>query len=159
MARKLIEKARRRAEFDPQGCVAIRLADGQDWFFPRPILELRPRFTATADPATGYLTREDLDVGHLNRYVTHGEDLDGLIEAIGQAEPSEALILAVLRLGGDLLLRNYDLMQDELERLFRYRVDDETGASDKMLSDIIDVATGRLRGAVANPKRPGGGSC
>lgn len=156
MSRKLIEHYRRRPDVDLEGCVPVRLADNQEWFFPRPILELRPRFTAKADPSTGYLTREELQVTHLNPYVTHGKELDGLIEAIGQAEPGDELIMAVLRLGGDLLLRNYDLTDDELQQLFRFRVDEQK--SETMLDAIIDVATGRLRGAVANPKLPGAGS-
>lgn len=145
MSRKLIEQYRRKADLDISRCIAVRLADGQDWYFPRPMLELRPRFDGAKPVA-------------LTKHVTWGEELDAMVQEIATAEPGEALILAVLRLGGDLLLRNYDLLQGELERLFRYRVNDPTGQSDEMLKAVIDVATGRLMGYGSDPKWRADGS-
>lgn len=146
MARKLIEKYRRKTDLNLESCVPIQLADGQEWYFPRPMIELRPRFDGSKPIS-------------LSRYVTWGEDLDDLLLAVSNATTADgdAIILAVLRLGGDMLLQNYDLTQEELQQLFRYRIDDPTGNSDEMFRTIIEVATGRLRGYAANPKRPADG--
>lgn len=145
MSRKLIEQYRRKVDLDISRCIPVRLADGNEWHFPRPMLELRPRFDGAKPVA-------------LTKHVTWGEELDDIVQAIATAEPGEDLILAVLRLGGDLLLRNYDLTQGELERLFRYRVNDPTGQSDEMIKAVIDVATGRLMGYAADPKPHADGS-
>lgn len=145
MSRKLIEKYRRRPNVNLDGCTPIQLADGQEWYFPRPMLELRPHF------------RDGKPV-HLSRFVTHGEELDNLLRGISEAEDGATQILAVLRLGGELLLRNYDLTDNHLEQLFRYRVDDTTGQSIAMLEAIIDVASGKMQGYVSDPKQYADGS-
>ena len=139
MARKLIERYRRKPDMDPSRSIPIRLADGQEWYLPKPMIELRPHF-------------KDGDPVRLSRFLTCGEDLDRLIEGIAKAEDGVIRLLAVLRLGGDLLQRNYDLTQGELEQLFRYRLDDHTGQSKAMVKAIIDVATGNLQESLQNPK-------
>lgn len=145
MARKLIERYRRKPDMDPSRSTPIKLADGQEWYLPRPMIELRPHF-------------KDGEAVRLSRFLTCGEDLDRMIEGISQAEDGVTRLLAVLRLGGDLLLRNYDLTQGELEQLFRYRIDDHTGQSEEMVTAIIDVATGNLPESLRTPKLHADGS-
>lgn len=139
MARKLIEKFRRRPNVILEAAVPVMLADGQEWYFPRPILELRPMFRQGKPHKFA-------------PYVTWSDELDELIAAIGKATNRGLQILATLRLGGELLLRNYDLTDDELEVLFRYRVDDE--ASDRMMQAITEVVTGKQLSekATSDPK-------
>jgi hypothetical protein len=145
--RKLVEKHRRRPEFDAESGVPVRLANGEEWVLPRPYLEIRPIFRGGAAVAR-------------SRFLTCGE-LDPLIETIGRAEDPAAQILAVMTLGALLLRRNYDLADADLERLFVYRVGDP--ASEAMIRGIMDVATGKLsrvfgRGAFRDPKPHAAGS-
>lgn len=142
--RKLIEHVRRKADLDLEICTSIRLADGQDWYFPRPWLEIVPHF------------RDGKAVAR-SRLLTCGPELDLLLEMIAEEEDPVREILAVMTLGGFLLQRNYDLTDEDLERLFVYRPRDP--ASQDMLRSIIDVATGGsgLRG-ITDPKACAAGS-
>lgn len=142
MARKLLEKYRRRADFDPEGCIPITLSDGCEWYFPRPWLEVTPVF-------------RDGVVIDRNKYLTCGPELDVLVEAIGAEEDGAKQVLSVMTLGAFLLLRNYDVTDEELGRLFRYKVGDPD--SEEMIMAIMDVATGKLdrlvgEGAIRDPK-------
>lgn len=125
--RKLIEASRRKPEMDPEICASIRLADGQNWYFPRPWFEVRPIF-------------RDGKTKHHTRMLTCGDELDVLLEAIGTEEDGVTQALSILTLGAFLLLRNYDLEDEELARLFILRPGDPD--SDRVLHEILDVATG-----------------
>ena len=125
--RKLIEPYRRRGDLDTELCTPITLADGQAWYFPRPWLEIRPIFREGKATAR-------------TRLLTCGDELDTLLEAIGTEEDGIAQALSILTLGAFLLLRNYDLADDELGRLFILRPGDPD--SDRILHEILDVATG-----------------
>jgi hypothetical protein len=142
--RKLIEQARRKADVDLEVCTPITLADGQAWYFPRPWLEIVPHF-------------RDGKAVDRSRLLTCGPELDLLLEAIAEEEDPAREILSVMTLGGFLLLRNYDLADEDLERLFVYRPRDP--ASQDMLRSIIDVATGGggMRG-LSGPKACAAGS-
>ena len=142
--RKLIEQYRRRDGFAPdeRTSTPVTLADGQVWHLGRPWLELVPIF------------RDGKPVDHA-RVLTCGDELDFLLELIARAKPGPAQILAVMAVGAFLLRRNYDLEDDELNRLFVFRGDDDSQA---MLRAIISTATGGLdalfgqRGATSDPK-------
>lgn len=125
--RKLIESSRRKPEVDIETCMPITLADGQTWYFPRPWLEIRPIFRESK--AATY-----------TRLLTCGDELDTLLQSIGAEEDGIAQAMSILTLGAFLLLRNYDVADDELGRLFVLRPNDPD--SDRVLHDILDVATG-----------------
>jgi hypothetical protein len=144
MPRKLIEFARRKVDLDLEICTSITLADGQDWYFPRPWLEIVPHF-------------KDGKAVDQSKLLTCGPELDLLLESIAEEEDPAKEILAVMTLGGFLLLRNYDLTDEELGQLFVYRPRDP--ASQDMIRSIIEVATGGggLRG-LKSPKACAAGS-
>ena len=146
--RKLLEKYRRHADFDPEGCVPITLSDGQQWMFPRPWLEITPTF------------REGRAVGR-TKYLTCGPELDVLIAAIAAEEDAGKQVLSVMTLGAFLLLRNYEVTDEELGHLFRYKVGEPE--SEEMVMAIMDVATGKLdrligARAITDPKARAVGS-
>jgi hypothetical protein len=125
--RKLIEASRRKADVDIENCTPITLADGQSWYFPRPWLEIRPIFRAGKATAN-------------TRMLTCGNELDTLLEAIGTEEDGISQAMLILTLGAFLLMRNYDIKDEELGRLFILRPNDPD--SDRILHEILDVATG-----------------
>ncbi|WP_165072123.1 hypothetical protein [Paludisphaera rhizosphaerae] len=148
--RRLIEARRRRDGFDPAdgSSVPVRLADGWEWYIPRPMMEIVPIFEGgkAVDSARG---------------ITCGPEIDVLLEAIAAETNHVRQVLAVLTLGAFLLQRNYDLSDDELRRLLVFRPGDE--ASESMLRGIVEVATGKLnalfgRGALSDPKGRAAGS-
>lgn len=147
MARRLIEKHRRLPEFAPEGCMPIRLADGHEWYFPRPWLVVSPIF-------------RDGKAVERTKQITCGPELDVLIKAIAEEDDPPRQVLHVMTLGALLLKRNYELDDADFERLFVYKVG--SNESDEMLRSIMDVATGKLSRAfgmeaVADPKaRPAG---
>lgn len=147
--RRLIESLRRRADFDPSDgrSVPVRMADGQDWFLPKPFLELAPVF------------QNGMAVDR-TRILTCGPELDALLEAIAAEPDGIKQALAVMTLGAFLLARNYDLEDEEYSRLFVHRVGDPE--SHDRLRTIVDVATGKLsrvfgKGGLRDPKRRAGG--
>lgn len=142
MARKLIEKYRRRPEVDLEGCIPVKLSDGQEWYFPRPWLEIVPRFVSGRAELAG-------------KVLTCGPDLDVLVESIATTEDTIGRLIEIMTLGAFLLLRNYDVTDEELSRLFVYR--SGSPDSDRMIMDILAVATGDLHGtfggrAIIGPK-------
>jgi hypothetical protein len=148
MARKLIEKYRRKPDFDLEYCTPVGLADGQEWYLPRPWLEVHPIF-------------RDGKAVNCTEMLTCGE-LDPLLKLIGE-EGDDPLrqSMHVLTLGALLLQRNYDVEDAELSRLFILRPGDSD--SDRMITSIIDVATGNTASslgwkAIVDPKVLGGGS-
>jgi hypothetical protein len=125
--RKLIEQYRRKPDFDAENCTPIVLADGQEWYFPRPWLAVMP------------IIRDKEAVADV-KYVTFGDNLDPLIEAIATEDDPLLQIRHVVTLAIFLLGRNYDLESDEYPRLLTYRFGDPS--SDEMLKAIIDVTMG-----------------
>lgn len=148
MARKLIEKYRRKPDFDPEGCIPIRLSDGQEWHFRRPWLEIAPVF-------------KDGKAVDRTKQITCGPELDVLIRAIPEEEDGPRQILHVMTLGALLLKQDYDLEDEDFERLFTYRVGSDE--SQEMIRSIISVATGKLSdahgvGVLSDPKAQPAGS-
>jgi hypothetical protein len=72
--------------------------------------------------------------------LTCGNELDTLLEAIGTEEDGISQAMLILTLGAFLLMRNYDIKDEELGRLFILRPNDPD--SDRILHEILDVATG-----------------
>jgi len=144
--RRLIERYRRRPDFTTEHCAPIKLSDGQEWYFPRPWLEIIPVF-------------QDGKAVDYDRMLTCGDELDILIQAISGEEDPITQRLAVLTLGAFLIRRNYDVTDEELSRLFVLRPGEPD--SEEMLKQIIEVATGKTSlthgaEAVTDPKASGG---
>jgi hypothetical protein len=106
----------------------IVLCDSQAWLIPKPLVEFFP-----------------LAGGELGASATFGPDFDALVAAVDDtaaADPFDfrAHLRALFALGRDLLLRNYDLDNDALAALLRYRPGDD--ANRAMWGAILDVAAG-----------------
>jgi hypothetical protein len=124
---RLDEEALRRPEF-VRG-VPIRLADGQDWQFPKPTIDLFPVVGQGGQVAVGGAPTFDVQY-------------DELVEAFFRARalgPAEQL-QALFALGVDLLARNYDLRPEDYRRLLRFHAGHE--AYEAMWQGILDVALG-----------------
>jgi len=121
------ERVKRKPGFDDRNSVRITLADGDRWAFPKPWLEVHASFRDGRAVST-YLV------------LTYGPDLDELVKAVGECRDNAALIIGSATLGAFLLRHNYDLTDEDLDRLFAVRVDDPS--SWEWARAIIEVATG-----------------
>ena len=123
----LDEKALRKETF--REGVPIRLADGQEWTFAKPYLELRldfssgePRFPEVGVPTFG--------PGYWELFE----------EFLAENDPSMQ-VLIIARLAIYILRINYNLTDGDLARLLAYRDGDDDNA--EMWQSIADVAQGR----------------
>ncbi len=133
----LDEKARRKESFDQRNSVPIILADGQEWYLPKPWLEVHPIFRdGKADSSYPVLT--------------YGPELDALVKAMGECDDNSALLIGAASLGAHLLSQNYHLSDSDLDQLFVFRVGD-TLSRDWAVA-IMQVATGQ-----SGPKVSSGG--
>lgn len=121
------ERVRRKPGFDEPDSAWIVLADGGRWAFPRPWLEVHASFRGGRAVATYSV-------------LTYGPELDELISAIATCRDNAALMVAAASLGALLLRHQYDLSDDDLDRLFAVRVDDPSSWG--WVQAVIDVATG-----------------
>ncbi|SRR5579875_3848719 len=121
------ERTKRRPEFDERNSVWITLADGARWAFPKPWLEVHASFRDGRAVST-------------EPVLTYGPHLDALITAIDECRDNAALLIGAASLGAFLLRHNYDLSDEDLDRLFAVRVDDPS--SWDWAKSVIDVATG-----------------
>ncbi len=133
----LIDESTRRREAFREG-VAITLADGQSWIFPKPFIELRLDFGASKD-------RPTFATGAARP--TYGPGYWELLEDFMRSEDNAEQIDLVASLSVYLLRQNYDLADDELGALLAYRGGDDDNA--EMWQQIADVAQGR--GPKASP--------
>lgn len=133
----LDERDHRREGIDIDRSVPVRMGDGGEWLLPKPWVEVHPIFDG-GRPVDRWLV------------FTYGPELDGLIRAIAEAEDGSMRILAAVGLGAHLLLRNYDLSDDQLAEVLVFRCHDPE--SESMVRAILDVATGRT-----GPKASRGG--
>jgi hypothetical protein len=124
----LDERSKRRPECDPAASAPVRLADGQEWLFPKPWLEIHASFAG--GKAEGHYP-----------VLTAGPELDELVEAISGCEDNAALLSGAATLGAALLLRNYDLDDRELDQLFAFRPVDPP--SWDWAKEVIGIATGQ----------------
>lgn len=121
-----------------EGC-KVRMADGQEWTFPKPYLALVPHRTAEgvlalrASPPFGSEFQDGLQ-----RYIdlqTSESSEDDILQRL-----TLRLVLAV-----ELLQRNYDLTDEQVQELFVIEMNSD--AATEMWSDINAVILGR------NPKK------
>src|SRR5262249_19318700 len=123
----LDEKAKRRECCDPANSVPVRLADGQQWLFPRPVLELRPAFRDGQAVST-YPVR------------AYDPEIEELVDAVGKCEDNAALLCGAATLAAWLLTENYDLADDELDGLLRIRPSEPDSWA--WVGEVFAVATG-----------------
>lgn len=134
----LDEPALRRPEF--REGPKIKLADGQDWAFPEPRIQLFP----VRNPKTG-----EIEVGGGPSWGDNYRDwLDAYVNT-GEDEIYDRISLQ-FRMASDLLLKNYTLSDQDLGRLLVIDVGSEE--SSQRWSEIISVLLGNL------PKRLPDGS-
>jgi hypothetical protein len=119
------EKSRRTDAFDLATSAAITLADGRQWFIPKPWVALFP------------VIRDGKCITSFSS-LTCGPDLDALIADIREVDGPDQ-IHAILSLGAFLLRRQYTLSDSELETLFVWTGDERTN---EMLDTIMRTATG-----------------
>jgi hypothetical protein len=124
----LIEADKREANFDERSLVPVLLADRQQWWFPKPWLEVRPTF------ANGKATSAHC-------VPTHGRELDALVAAVGEADNLPDQVVAVASLAAHLLAFNYTLEDHELDQLLAFRIGDDS--SRDWLHEVVRIATGQ----------------
>lgn len=131
------EASRRRPGF--REGVAIELADGRSWHFPRPILSYRLEFPANGPAVVGLPRFGD---GGARDF---GADYWSKYRALAEAETIEDRLPALGAVAADLLSRNYALDGDELAALLPFHVDvesDEGEANIAMWQAIAGVIEG-----------------
>ena len=121
------EESKRREDFDLEHSAPVVLSDGQTWYLPKPWIAIHPVF-------------ENGKIVRTWACLTCGRELDALVKAITEAQGIEA-ISAVMLLGAFLLLKNYDLSDDEVSSLCVYTARDPE--AEEMVKTIISTATGR----------------
>jgi hypothetical protein len=121
------ERAKRKPGFDERNSAWITLADGARWAFPKPWLEVYASFRDGRAVSTCPV-------------LTYGPELDELVNAVGECRENATLIIGAATLGAFLLRHNYDLSDEELDRLFAVRVDDPS--SWDWARAVVEVATG-----------------
>jgi hypothetical protein len=122
------ETDKRKPNFDERNSVPITLADGQLWYFPKPWLEIRPTFR-------GGKAIDSYSV------LTHGADLDALVEAISDCEDTGAQVIAAASLAAHLLGWQYNLTDEDLNTILAFRLHDPKSL--EWMKAVFDVATGR----------------
>jgi hypothetical protein len=131
------EMACRRPEFNEEGSISVTLADGQQWFFPRPAVELYPK-----GPDGKFGSRTSL-----------GPDFDRAIDAMiavprvdAEADPDGAMEAEALyiecqfRVAAIMLSRNYEIPDDGWREILRFSYQIDTYR--QMWDDIFTVARG-----------------
>lgn len=123
---KLDESALRTESFT-EG-VKIKLGDGQEWWFPKPVTEFRLSFEE-GNRAQYALSRS-----------TYGLEYWSLFDEFAEAEEAIDQASALANLAVYLLRRNYDLSNDDLMTLLPYIIEDSETMG--MWREIADVAMG-----------------
>jgi hypothetical protein len=121
------ERAKRKDNFDERNSVAVTFVDGQIFYLPKPWVEIRPIF------------REHKVTG-ARRFLTHGADIDAMIDDVRAAE-GDAILLAVATVAEYLLCWHYDLSDGELDTILAYRPGDPTSLA--WVTAVGEIATGR----------------
>lgn len=135
---KLDEAALRRPDFI--GGNPILLCDNQEWYFPRPCLEMTPMFGEGDRFFVGVST-------------TLGTAFDDLVVSLdGNPETGEesigfGYIDAMMRVAVWMLRRNYTLSNQDLSTLLKLRTEDDE--NDAMWKSIMCTAKG------VSEKKPG----
>ena len=124
----LDEAALRRPTF--RGGEPVILADGQTYFFPKPNVDLRPRFSAGRISST--IPATDL-----------GPDFNDALMAIDEPTEEQAAspyLDRMFQVAAAGLLVNYKLTDDDLTRLLVYRHQDELNV--ELWNAILGTARG-----------------
>jgi hypothetical protein len=124
----LDEKPRRKEGFDPRNSVPVVLADGQEWYVPKPWLEVHPVF-------------RDGKAQSSYPVLTYGPELDAIVKTLGGCDENSALLMGAASLGAHLLLQNYHLSDADLDQLFVFRIGDSLSRDWAML--VLQIATGQ----------------
>jgi hypothetical protein len=127
----MIEQERRREAFS-QG-EGVELADGQTWFFPSAIVEMRPRFENGRPSFANPIRR-----------LSFGPEHDAGLAEIRASGTEAQRFDGVVYLAADLLRSNYDLTDDQLSDLLSVTVDETGGFTDstsRRWSSIIEAVS------------------
>ncbi len=122
------EVEKRKPYFVEHDSVRVELADGQRWAFPLPWLAIRCKFVA------GVATSP-------YRVIRYNESTDDLLAMLADVDGFPETASVVATLAGIMLRMNYDLVDEELDQVLAYRVDDTTSAA--WVGTVVDIATGR----------------
>jgi hypothetical protein len=125
----------RRPDFT--GGTPVRLADGNEWSIPRPVIRISPRLDDAGK------------VAGLSARTTFGAEFDDLIRSIQEPPEGANRVTLLLTLAVDLLDKNYTLTPEEKAEVLTFDMGDEAG--EQMLFDVYDVAVGN------GPKASNGG--
>jgi hypothetical protein len=107
--------------------VPVKLANGQEWHFPVPTVEMCPRFV-DGRPKMWHAT-------------SFGPEFDSLVEAVEQSETGVSELLAIWGLAAFLVRLQYELTDADLSRLFRHTWGKEK--SQAALIAILGVSVGQ----------------
>ena len=118
------EKARRLPGFNEDESVPVAFGDGQEWYLPRPTVDVFASFATT--PPTEVTSS------------SFGADFDAMVKAVSASD--DGFFPAVAALAADLLRRNYDLSDAELSGLLRYKRGDKE--SSDWIGEVLAVANG-----------------
>jgi hypothetical protein len=127
------EITRRRPSFNPAKSVPVVFADGCTWWLPKPRVTVRPVFK------NGRTVNVD---GRCLRFPHIGygdDDIDALLALIAETDDPGSIVELVATLAAELLRRNYDLSDAELDELLCIRPADP--ASLGWLKAVVEVAT------------------
>lgn len=127
---RIDERARRRSDFLPDS-LGLTLADGQEWYFPRPRVSF-----VYADTELGFERVSDTGDATFDRALQ--DRIDAWRQAAEDADVPR-VIASQLGIARTLLLRNYDLTTDELRGLVRFRF----GEDDPLRDDVLAIAMGQ----------------
>jgi len=116
------ERDFRRENF--RGDVAVVLADGQEWYFPEPVIRYVP-----APPPERRKRVSSLGDEHLTK-----------AESVSSAVTADDLIASELDLAAWMLLLNYDLTYEQIAELVQF--DYREGADQGMRDAILEVSLG-----------------
>ena len=128
------EPGKRKDCFDEANSVWVDFANGNRLAVPKPWLQIRPLFRRGKPVNTC-------------RVFTYSEEIDGLIEAIGDAANIGEFVSGVASLGAYLLGQQYDLADAELNNILAYNATEPSTL--EWTQTLIDIARGRSGKKVA----------
>lgn len=122
----LDEKALRKPGFE--GGRGVILSDGQEWFFPLPVVELIP---------------DRLPSGRIGFVSTtqFGLEYDRMIDELSVSETKADEAAALFDIAIFLLGQNYEIADEDLPLILRYQVEGDDGPGEAM-EGVRSVATG-----------------
>jgi hypothetical protein len=140
----LNEESLRRAEFS-EG-TRIRLADGQEWTFPKPWIRLFPR--------RGQDGKIDVGGG-----LTFGSTFNELLDEYVELDEDKVIpkVGVQFRMACLLLVQNYDLSDKQLEQLLIFEPDNDDNLAmwrDELLPLLLGIAPKPSADGSATPSSP-----